>query len=62
MVFCCNSGDEERELQKDSKPVAVEHSRSTSMAVPGRVAWGELGREIELALLSPVDLEPRMKM
>lgn len=29
MVFCCNSGDGEREFWKESKPVAVELSRST---------------------------------
>ena len=42
--------------------MAVECSGGTSMAVPGReVAWGQPGIEREMALLSPVDLEPRLK-
>ena len=54
--------ESEREVQRETKPVAVECSGGTSMAVPGReVAWAQLGIEREMALLSPVDLEPRLK-
>lgn len=52
----------EREFQRDPKPVAVEQSEVSSVPVPGReVAQGRLGRGAETGLLSPVDLEPRLK-
>lgn len=52
----------EREFQRDPKPVAVEQSEVSSVPVPGReVARGQLGRGAETGLLSPVDLEPRLK-
>lgn len=42
--------------------MAVERKKDTSMAVPCReVARGHLGIEREMGLLSPVDLEPRLK-
>lgn len=62
MVFCCNGGERAREVQRETKPVAVECSRGTSVDVPGReVARGQLGTEKQMGLPSPVDLEPRLK-
>lgn len=62
VVFCCSGGEREREVQRETKPVAVECSRGTSMAAPGReVAQGQLGIEREMGLLSSLDLEPRLK-
>lgn len=62
MVLCCNGGEREREVQRETKPVAAERSGGTSMAVPGRgMAQGQLGIGREVGLLSPVDLEPRPK-
>lgn len=60
VVFCCNGG--EREVRRETKPVAVERSGGTSVAVTCReVAQGQLGIEREMGLLSPMDLEPRLK-